>query len=65
MGRIGTLAEPTERAEVFERIKRELGIGHLLIAGPREGSDPRGRRCARGRAGTCSTTRSRRRRSCM
>jgi dinuclear metal center YbgI/SA1388 family protein len=36
-GRIGTLS-PTPRAAVIERIKRELGLSHLLIAGPTEGN---------------------------
>ncbi len=45
MGRIGSLP-PTERAEVFDRIKRELGIDHLLIAGPTEGTITRAAVCA-------------------
>jgi dinuclear metal center YbgI/SA1388 family protein len=36
-GRIGKLDRPTGRAEVFGRIKKELGLGHLLIAGPTSG----------------------------
>ncbi len=35
-GRFGSMA-PTPRAELFVKIKRELGIDHLLIAGPTEG----------------------------
>ncbi|HEY8668669.1 MAG TPA: Nif3-like dinuclear metal center hexameric protein [Tepidisphaeraceae bacterium] len=35
-GRIGTM-KSTERVELFARIKRELGLEHLLIAGPTEG----------------------------
>ena len=37
MGRIGVLKQPASRADIFERIKTELGIRHLLVAGPREG----------------------------
>ena len=36
-GRIGSIP-PTARGELFDRIKRELGIGHLLIAGPTDGT---------------------------
>lgn len=36
-GRIGTLDRPTDRADVFTRIKKELGLEHLLIAGPTSG----------------------------
>lgn len=36
-GRIGTIA-PTPRAAVIERIKRELGLAHVLVAGPAEGA---------------------------
>jgi dinuclear metal center YbgI/SA1388 family protein len=45
VGRIGSLP-PTERAEVFDRIKRELGIDHLLIAGPTQGTITRAAVCA-------------------
>lgn len=45
MGRIGTMpATPRER--VFERIKKELGVGHLLIAGPTTGEITRAAVCA-------------------
>jgi hypothetical protein len=37
MGRIGSLKQPLDRAQVFDRIKRELHLDHLLIAGPRNG----------------------------
>jgi len=37
---------PTARAELFDRIKRELGIDHLLIAGPVEGTVARAAVCA-------------------
>ncbi len=35
-GRIGSLP-PTSRAALIERIKLELGLSHLLVAGPTEG----------------------------
>ena len=37
LGRVGSLATPLARAEVFATLKRELQIDHLLIAGPTEG----------------------------
>src|SRR5262249_55150593 len=37
MGRIGSLAAPISRPEIFAKIKRELAIDHLLISGPTEG----------------------------
>lgn len=47
MGRVGTLEQPTPRAELLERIKRGLGIGHLLVAGPAaEGMAARAAVCA-------------------
>ena len=46
MGRVGALKQPASRGEVFERIKRELQIDHLLIAGPREGIVHRAAVCA-------------------
>ena len=46
MGRIGSLRQPAHRSEIFARIKRELGIAHLLIAGPREGIVHRAAVCA-------------------
>jgi dinuclear metal center YbgI/SA1388 family protein len=36
-GRQGKLASATPREQLFERIKRELGLNHLLIAGPTTG----------------------------
>src|SRR5688500_14285270 len=33
-GRLGKLPSPTPRRQVIERVKRELGLSHLLIAGP-------------------------------
>ncbi|HEX2971411.1 MAG TPA: Nif3-like dinuclear metal center hexameric protein [Tepidisphaeraceae bacterium] len=36
-GRIGTLPAPTPREELFTRIKHELGLSHLLIAGSTTG----------------------------
>ena len=37
LGRIGVLERPTPRPELFERIKRGLGISALLVSGPLEG----------------------------
>jgi len=45
-GRIGVLPAPIERAEVFARIKRELGVRHLLISGPATGPIARAAACA-------------------
>jgi dinuclear metal center YbgI/SA1388 family protein len=44
-GRIGTM-EPTPRPRIIERIKRELGLEQLLIAGPTSGSVSRAACCA-------------------
>jgi hypothetical protein len=44
-GRIGNLP-PTPIARVIERIKRELGLERLLIAGPMEGDVSRAACCA-------------------
>jgi dinuclear metal center YbgI/SA1388 family protein len=46
MGRIGEFDAPVERQVLFERIKRELEIEHLLIAGPTEGPVQRVAACA-------------------
>jgi len=48
-GRIGTIP-PTPRLVLLERIKRELGLGHLLVAGPIEG-DARTVACSAGACG--------------
>ena len=45
-GRIGRLEPPVERRELFERIKRGLDVGHLLVAGPTEGAVARAAACA-------------------
>lgn len=37
LGRVGSLASPMARKDVFALLKRELQIDHLLIAGPTEG----------------------------
>jgi len=37
LGRIGMLDQPTPRTELFERIKKGLGISALLVSGPRDG----------------------------
>jgi hypothetical protein len=44
-GRIGAIP-PAARGEIFDRIKRELGIGHLLVVGPTEGIVSRVAVCA-------------------
>jgi len=44
-GRIGTMP-PTPRNAVIERIKRELNLQHLLVAGPTEGSIHKAAACA-------------------
>jgi dinuclear metal center YbgI/SA1388 family protein len=44
-GRIGTLPQ-IERGELFERIKNELGLTHLLISGPTSGPVSRAACCA-------------------
>src|SRR4051812_5101716 len=36
-GRIGALASPTDRPALIERIKKELNLRHVLIAGPLTG----------------------------
>jgi dinuclear metal center YbgI/SA1388 family protein len=43
-GRIGTLPV-TERRELIDRIKRELGLSHLLVSGPTEGKISRAAAC--------------------
>jgi dinuclear metal center YbgI/SA1388 family protein len=37
-GRVGEFKEPVDRAELVERIKRGMSIGHVLVAGPTAGS---------------------------
>jgi hypothetical protein len=44
-GKIGSMP-PTARGELFDRVKRELGVEHLLIAGPIEGKITRAAVCA-------------------
>ncbi|MDB5329838.1 MAG: Nif3-like dinuclear metal center hexameric protein [Phycisphaerales bacterium] len=46
MGRVGTFRQPVERAELLARLKRGLGIEHLLVAGPVEGTVSRAAVCA-------------------
>jgi len=45
-GRIGTLARSTPRAELIERIKRELELRDVLVAGPMDGEITRAAVCA-------------------
>lgn len=40
LGRIGPIAE-ISRAELFSKLKKSLGVSHLLVAGPTEGSAKR------------------------
>jgi dinuclear metal center YbgI/SA1388 family protein len=51
MGRIGMLKQPTERAELVERIKRAIGISQVLVAGPRTGQVSKVAVCA----GSCGS----------
>jgi len=37
-GRIGNLPSPTQREELFDRVKQGLNLSHLLIAGPQRGA---------------------------
>ena len=37
IGRVGRLPAPTPRGDIFDALKRELGVDHLLIAGPMDG----------------------------
>ncbi len=46
LGRIGDFDAPVAREELIERIKRGLGLGHVLVAGPRDGSVSRAAGCA-------------------
>src|SRR6266850_4978257 len=36
-GRIGTISSPTDRSAVISRIKKELNLSHVLVAGPTTG----------------------------
>ncbi len=45
MGRIGSV-KPTARSEIVNRIKRELELDHVLVAGPAEGDVERVAVCA-------------------
>jgi dinuclear metal center YbgI/SA1388 family protein len=45
-GRVAVFPNPVQRKELFERIKRGLGIQHLLVAGPTEGLVRRAAVCA-------------------
>jgi dinuclear metal center YbgI/SA1388 family protein len=46
MGRIGEFGSPVSRAELVERVKRELELSHVLVAGPTEGTANRAAVCA-------------------
>jgi len=45
-GRIGNFARPIGREEVIRRIKRELGLKQVLVAGPRKGKITKAACCA-------------------
>jgi dinuclear metal center YbgI/SA1388 family protein len=45
IGRVGTM-NPTPRQQLFDRIKKELGITHLLVSGPTTGDATRAAVCA-------------------
>lgn len=46
MGRVGALESPQSVSAVVERMKRELGLGHVLVAGPAERQVRRAAVCA-------------------
>jgi dinuclear metal center YbgI/SA1388 family protein len=46
LGRIGSFSAPVERAALVERLKPELGIAQLLVAGPTDGAVTRAAVCA-------------------
>lgn len=46
LGRVGDFAQPVERGELVERLKRELGIAHVMVAGPTDGAVRRAAVCA-------------------
>ena len=46
MGRVGSFDEPVPREALIERVKRELGVAHLLVAGPTAGEARRVAACA-------------------
>jgi dinuclear metal center YbgI/SA1388 family protein len=46
LGRIGEFPEPVSRAALVERVKRELELSHVLVAGPTEGAATRAAVCA-------------------
>lgn len=45
-GRIGNLASPTDRSTIIARIKKELGLSGVLVAGPTSGNITRVACCA-------------------
>src|SRR5256886_1563280 len=53
-GRIGNLASPTDRSAIIARIKKELELPYLLVAGPTSGPITRAACCA----GSCGDIRS-------
>jgi dinuclear metal center YbgI/SA1388 family protein len=45
-GRLGVFEKPVERTELLERVKRGLGVRHVLVAGPSDGVAARAAVCA-------------------
>ena len=46
LGRIGEFETPIPRAELIERVKRELELSHVLVSGPTDGDARRAAACA-------------------
>lgn len=46
LGRIGEFEQPVSRAELIERVKRELELPHILVSGPTDGDARRAAACA-------------------
>ncbi len=46
LGRIGDFAKPVERAALVDRVKKELELNHVLVAGPMDGVARRAAACA-------------------
>jgi dinuclear metal center YbgI/SA1388 family protein len=45
-GRIGAFEQPVQRLALIDRVKRELELSHVLVAGPTEGAAARAAVCA-------------------
>jgi dinuclear metal center YbgI/SA1388 family protein len=46
LGRIGDFEQPVARAELIDRVKRELELPHVLVSGPTDGTAQRAAACA-------------------